>query len=375
MGAIAIGDVMEADRSFGPVSPEEDEVLVEGATILQTATSAPEVLRQQGTDGQGMTKGVGDLDHKLLASAISARPSILNLDITSLRLFASVVEQANISKASRVNNIAASAISKRISDLEGRIGVALLHRLKDGVEPTPAGAALFRHIVRVLRQLEDLDSELSEFTRGDRGQVRIWANTSAVTQFLPEDLQLYGQKYPAIGIQLREETSSVIVDAVREGFADIGIFSEHVPFAGLETRVYRRDTLMVIMPHGHELSGRPSVGMADLACHDQVGLQDGSSLQEKLINEATSAAAAMRFKVRVLSFDGIRRMVEAGLGVAVLPEGAVTPYLGTGMFAARPLDAPWSTRSLLVGYREYHSLPVVARTLVDCLAPGEEGLV
>lgn len=316
-----------------------------------------------------MSDGVGDLDRRLLATAISGRPSILHYDITSLRLFASVVEQANIAQASRVNNIAASAVSKRISDLEARTGVALLYRLKDGVEPTPAGAALFRHVKRVLRQLEDLDAELSEYTKGDRGQVRLWANTSAVTQFLPEDLRFYVERFPEVGIQLREETSGVIVDAVREGFADIGVFSEHVRFDCIETRVYRRDTLMVIVPRDHELGGCESVRMSDLVQYDQVGLQDGSSLQEKLTTEAASAAHQMNFKVRVLSFDGIRRMVEAGLGLAVLPEGAVIPYLGTGMFTAVALDEPWATRSLLVGYRDYKSLPVVARTLIECLAP------
>ena len=62
-----------------------------------------------------------------------------NLDFTSLRLFASVVDLSSIAHASRVNNIAASAISKRISDLEDRIGVPLIHRLRDGVDATDAG--------------------------------------------------------------------------------------------------------------------------------------------------------------------------------------------------------------------------------------------
>lgn len=297
------------------------------------------------------------------------RSSIPVLDLVTMKLFASVVEQGNIAAASRINNIAASAVSKRISDLEALLGVKLLYRLKDGVEPTPGGLVLVRHIQRILAQLGDLDAEISEYAEGDKGQVRVWANTSAVTQFLPEDLTHYLGQYPDVGILLKEETSGIIINAVRDGLADIGIFSEHTGHSGLETRVYRRDTLMVIVPRGHELEGRRGVRMLDVAQYQQVGLQDGSSLQAKLADEAIINEKALRFRVKVMSFDGVRRMVEAGLGVAVLPAGAVLPYLGTGMFSSVALDEPWATRALFIGYRDYKALPVVARALLDLLAP------
>ena len=255
------------------------------------------------------------------------RCSLTQFDITSLRLFASVVECANIAQASRINNIAASAVSKRISDLESRVGISLLYRMKEGVQPTPAGEALFRRAKRVLEMLDDLDAELSEYTDGQRGEVRLWANTSAVTQFLPEDLASYVEQYPEVKIQLREETSQAVVDGLRDGFADIGIFSEHLANSEVGTRIYRRDTLMVIVPCHHPLSERTSVNLADTIAYAHIGLQEGSSLQNKLVIEAARAKLDLRIRVKVLSFDGIRRMVEAGLGLAVLPEGAVTPYI------------------------------------------------
>ena len=217
--------------------------------------------------------------------------------------------------------------------------------------------------------LDDLDAELSEYTDGQRGEVRLWANTSAVTQFLPEDLASYVEQYPEVKIQLREETSQAVVDGLRDGFADIGIFSEHLANSEVGTRIYRRDTLMVIVPCHHPLSERTSVNLADTIAYAHIGLQEGSSLQNKLVIEAARAKLDLRIRVKVLSFDGIRRMVEAGLGLAVLPEGAVTPYIGAGMFTALPLDEPWARRALLLGFRDLKSLPVVARALIECLAP------
>ncbi|WP_165435283.1 LysR family transcriptional regulator [Bradyrhizobium sp. Leo121] len=294
-----------------------------------------------------------------------------HLDLISLRLFASVVEHRNIAQASRANNIAASAVSKRVADLEARFGVALLYRLRDGIEVTPAGEALYRYVQSISRIAEDMDAELSEFSSGAKGLVRLWANTSAVTQFLPEDLASYVAQYPEVRIDLREDTSDRIVQAVGQGTADIGVISDQIDHSSIETRLYRRDTLMVIVPKGHELDGRDSVRLGETASYQHVGLQAGSSLQAKILTEAKTSDIDIRMRVQVFGFDGVRRMVEAGLGVAVLPEGAVLPYIEKGEFAAMNLNEPWAQRSLLVGYREFRSLPVVARAMIECFAPGE----
>ena len=84
---------------------------------------------------------------------------------------------------------------------------------------------------------------------------------------------------------------------------------------------------MVIVPKGHELEGRESVRLKEIAAYPQVGLQEGSSLQARLLAEAERLGVPLRLRVHVFGFDGVRGMVAAGLGVAVLPEGAVVPYL------------------------------------------------
>ncbi len=296
-----------------------------------------------------------------------------DLDFVSLRLFASVVASGNIARAARANHIAASAVSKRISDLEDRIGVPLLYRLRDGVEPTDAGRTLYRHILGMNQAMDKMQADLSEFTKGARGRVKLWANTSAVTQFLPEDLKAYVDQFPEVRIDLREDTSLRIVEAVKDGSADIGIFSGHIGEPGLSHRVYRRDTLMVIVPIGHPLAGETRVTLTDIAPFDQVGLQAGSSLQDRVLEAARALDVEIRIRVQVFGFDGVRRMVEAGLGVAILPYGAVVPHLDSKAFAAMELDEPWATRTLYVGYKDYTALPVIARHMIEILAPSEQG--
>jgi DNA-binding transcriptional LysR family regulator len=298
---------------------------------------------------------------------------VKNVDFTSLRYFAIVVEHGNIAQAARVNGIAASAISKRISDLEDQIGVPLIRRLRDGIEPTAAGQELYKYVQEIGLTVERLQASLSEFTKGERGRIRLWANTSAVTQFLPEDLKVYVDQRPGVRIDLREDTSARIADAVRDGVADIGIFSGHIGETELDRRIYRRDTLMVIAPIGHALEGKNAVTIRDIAQFDHVGLQAGSSLQARVVEAAREADLEINMRVQVFGFDGIRRMVEAGLGIAVLPQGAVFPYLDHRNLVAMVLDESWANRTLYVGYRDYRALPLAARQLVETLAPPLDG--
>ncbi|CAN5447583.1 LysR substrate-binding domain-containing protein [soil metagenome] len=292
-------------------------------------------------------------------------------DLVTLRLFTLIVEHRSIAGAARANNIAASAVSKRVSDLEATLGIALLYRLRDGVEPTPGGHALYRHAKQIDLVIRDLQGELSEYSQGARGHVRLWANTSAVTQFLPEDLAAFVEQYPNVDIDLHEGNSDVVVNAVTTGMADIGIYSEYFGTTELVSRIYRRDTMMLVVPLKHPLAGREKVRFEETTHYDHVGLQEGSSLQERVLTEASNKGLHIRTRVHTFGFDGIRRMVEAGLGIAILPQGAVLPYVGQDNFWAAALDEPWAKRTLYLVYRDYESLPVVARALIECLAPDD----
>ncbi|SFM15736.1 LysR family transcriptional regulator [Methylobacterium pseudosasicola] len=295
--------------------------------------------------------------------------STMQFDFVSLRLFAAVVEHRNIAQASRLHNIAASAVSKRISDLEARTGTALLYRLREGVEPTPAGHALYRYAKLMARTADELQAELSTYAEGEKGHVRLWANTSAVTQFLPEDLAVFTQQFPDVRIELREDTSQRIVDAVKDGFADIGVYSDHIGPVDLCKRTYRRDTLMVVVPTGHALAGRQAITLEETSAYDHVGLQEGSSLQARVMEESARLGLPVRMRVQVFGFDSIRRMVEAGLGIAILPQGAVLPYLVNNKLVALELRDAWASRSLMAAFRDEAALPRSARALLACLCP------
>ncbi len=289
------------------------------------------------------------------------------LDLVSLSLFHLVARTGSISRGAGLALLAVGAASKRISDLEAAVGAPLLERHSRGVKLTAAGEALLHHAQRILADIDLLRADLSDHARGVQGVVRLWANTSAITQFLPADLAAFATAQPGIRIELNEADSHEIVLAVLDGRADLGIFADRTPTLGLQTLSYRRDRLVLVVPPGHPLAGRRRVAFADAAGFDFVSLTQGTSLAQRLALESRQAGHALRVRIQVRSFDAMCQMVAAGLGIAVLPAGSVQPLVKALGLRKIDLADDWVDRELLVGARELGALPRPARSLLDHL--------
>jgi DNA-binding transcriptional LysR family regulator len=170
-----------------------------------------------------------------------------------------------------------------------------------------------------------------------------------------------------VRIDLSEQTSDQILTAVRDGLADIGIFSGLVEEPELEVLTYRRDTLVVVMGKDHSYRPSHPVKFVEFAKLDMVGLQAGSSLQAFLEARATEQGLTLNTRVETLSFDGVRRMVEAGLGVAVLPLGAVEPYLESAQLRMQEIDEDWAVRTLKLAVKDLNAVSRPVRALVEHL--------
>ena len=126
------------------------------------------------------------------------------IDPLSLKLFVIIVEEGTISAAAEREHIAASAVSKRISDLEDTLQTQLLRRTNKGVVPTMAGVTLLNLARGVLHDLNDIFLQIQEYSSGVRGRVRLWANISAINQFLPNELKSFLNEHPQVQVRLEE---------------------------------------------------------------------------------------------------------------------------------------------------------------------------
>ncbi len=288
-------------------------------------------------------------------------------DLVTLQLFQAVAQIGSIAGAATRHNMVASAVSKRISDLETQIGTPLFYRKRRGVELTAAGQELLAHTRALDSMIERMDADMMRYADGKSGTIRVAANSSAITQFLPEDLAEFVKLHPDLRIELAEQTSGEILAAVRDGQCDLGIFSGLTEPKGVTTLPYRRDTLVVATPPGHWLVARESVTLRDLLDEDFVGLQEISSIQSHVRGAAVALGAQLKTRVSVQSFDGVRRMVQARLGIAILPYGAVEPYVRDGELSMVPLSEEWARRDLLIAIQGTKALPRPAQMLLESL--------
>lgn len=291
----------------------------------------------------------------------------MRVDPVSLKLFVSIVETGTIAAAAEREHVAASAVSRRISELEAALKITLLRRTNKGVEPTPAGLALLNLARGVLHSLDEIGAQMAEYATGVRGQVRLAANLSAITQFLPGEIRRFLALHPQVQIHLEELISTRVPKAVAENQADIGIFA-HVPFGqDVETYRYHSDRLVLITPREHPLAGRETVRFAETLDYDCVGLHVGSAINLQLVKAATDLDRTVRMRIQVTSYEALCLMVETGLGIGFLPEAVARRYLGTLEITQVRLDDAWAERELKLCVRAYASLPAAARMLLDHL--------
>ncbi len=289
----------------------------------------------------------------------------MRYDLTSLDVFIAVAETRNLTHAANIRHLAVSAVSKRISELEEQVGAPLLLRHARGVELTPAGQSLLFYARQVRQTLQNLDAELGEFASGIKGHIRIHAITSALSQFLPQDVTEFAALYPQIRFDIEERVGSDAVRAVAEGRADLGIIAAQTPAQGLQTLPYRDDELVLVAPADHPLSELASVRLAQVLEYEMVGPHRESSVYVLLTREAEALGMPLKLRIRISSFDCICRMVSAGMGLAVLPRSVVQPYQRSLRLRAVRLDEAWAARSLLLVLQAYEASSPTLRTFID----------
>lgn len=291
----------------------------------------------------------------------------MRLDPTSLRLFVRVAEMGTITGAAEAEFIATSAVSKRLSELEAHFNSPLLKRNNRGVELTPAGNALLNLSRGVLHNLEDLELQMREYSSGNRGIVRVFANMSAITQYLPTETQLFFERHPDIGVHLEEKVSPIITREVVSNNADIGVCARLPHGYDLVEFPYHVDDLVLVTPLEHPLAEREAVEFRECLDFPHVGLHTSSAINLELLRAASLANRPLRLRIQVTSYDALCMMVQAGLGVGVVPRGAIRQYVGGLNVRVLSIRDDWARRKLSIYVHDLDRLSMAARMFVDHL--------
>src|SRR6266852_777481 len=251
--------------------------------------------------------------------------------------------------------------------IEQALGAPLLVRGRQGVAPTQAGRTLLQHARGILRQAERLHEDLGAYAGGLAGQIRVFSNTNALTEFLPEALSSFLATHPHVSVDLEERLSDEIVGLIAEGVGDVGIVAGTVDASTLETYPFRNDRFVLVVAREHPLARRARIGFVQVLDHDFVGLDRASALQRFLADKAARIGRPLRLRVQLRSFDAVCRLVECNVGIGIVPETTARRAARAMGIVAVTLTDPWAVRDLTICVRDIRELPPVTRQLVEHL--------
>jgi DNA-binding transcriptional LysR family regulator len=291
----------------------------------------------------------------------------MRFDLVDLQLFIAVAETRSITNGAQRVHLALASASERIKGLEAALGVTLLERGRRGVELTAAGETLLDHARIVLHNVEAMRGDLADFSRGVKATVRLLANTSGLSEYLPKTLAAFLSEHPLISIDVEERESGEIAKAIVTGAADLGLAAEHALPDSVERVPFSEDRLMLATARHDELAGRRQVDFREVVERDFVGLITSSALHAHVTGHAARLGARLRFRARLNNFDAIGQMVAAGIGVAVMPEVAARRCARSTRINVIRIRDSWANRRLAICARSFKSLPRPAKQLADHL--------
>lgn len=290
---------------------------------------------------------------------------IRQIDVFSLRLFVSAIEERQIRLAADREHIAPSTATKRIQALEDLVGANLLERSREGVVATAAGRVLERRARSILAELDELVTELSAISEQVEGRLVVAAAHSVIIDLLAPVVSAFVAERPLVDLSLREMDNTEVIRLSSAGECDVGVFARVGTADSLDhdVRVLVSEPLVAVLPIGHPLADRPSLTYLDLAAHELIATATMAAAFEDAARPL-GRRASLRYTVR--TGEVALGMVRAGLGITVVPQQMIA-HAADAEMVVRTLDEPWAVRQINVVTRGPRATSRTVQAFIDKL--------
>jgi DNA-binding transcriptional LysR family regulator len=258
----------------------------------------------------------------------------------ALRYFLEVAQSGSIRVAADKLNVAPSAISRHVQNLEMELGLPLFERNARGVTLTEAGELYVRHARTVFLDRERARLEIEELKGLRRGHIRIMTIDGIVAGPLSAAISSFRALHPGITMQIRSTGTETVNKAVREGEADVGIAYQPTPVEGINIVLRLLDPLLLVVSPRHELANRKIVDIREVLNHP-VAVPEATFGIRMLINAALRAERlAFKPTLETNSIEALRGFALSGSGVTMLHGLSITRELGIGLLKGIPFTQP-----------------------------------
>ena len=252
--------------------------------------------------------------------------TVASMDFVDCRLVINIARSESLTQGARNTYLSLPAASLRLKALEEELGLRLFHRKRNGMVLTVAGQCLLEHVEAIVDRLNALHAGLQGFKDRDRRFLRVAANTSYITDLLPDIVKGYLALHPEVSIDVQTGRSDEVESRIMDGRADIGFISCPRTTFSVEPIDLGSDPLVMIVAEDSPLSELSTIDLRRFAQCEHVVLGDDSTLTRYLRERLAEQGLHLRVRVGVASYRTMYEMVAANIGVGMIHESLARRY-------------------------------------------------
>ena len=289
------------------------------------------------------------------------------MHLETLKVFCDVVETRSFSTAASQNFVTQSAVSQQIRTLEERYGRRLLERTRGNVQLTPAGEILYQASKEIVQRHRDMEAELQGLSRTIAGTVRVATVHSIGLYELSAQLKRYLKAHPQVHLHLEYSRATKIYDDALKGNIDLGVVAYPARRPGIAIIPFREDRLVLVCAPSHPLARHRHVSIRKLDGEPMVGYERDIPTRKETDRLLRRHGVDVRYVMELDNVETIKRVVEIGSGLAILPEPAVRPEVKGRTLVAVQLSDDVFLRPLGIIHRQGKHFSPAAERFIDFL--------
>jgi DNA-binding transcriptional LysR family regulator len=293
------------------------------------------------------------------------------MDINQLEVLVTVAREKSFSRAAEALERTQPAVSQAISRLEQDLGEKLFDRSSKDGTLTPAGEVLVDYARQMLNLRRSAESAIRELADLHRGKVSISANEHTVFYLLPLIAE-FRKRYPLVRIEVKRGVASRIPNEITSREVELGILSFKPGDTAVKSVAVKTDELVLICAPGHPLSKKKSVSVTDLGEESFIAHNAKSPYRERVIETFAANKTKLRMSIELPSLEAIKRLVETGTGIALVPRLTARAEIEEGRLVALTVNEMRFERRLHIVYRRNSILSHAAKAFLELAVESEK---
>jgi DNA-binding transcriptional LysR family regulator len=297
------------------------------------------------------------------------------MQIRTLKTFCDVVELQSFSEAAKINHLTQSAVSQQISHIESEFGVRMIERAQRNLTLTPAGEVFFRSCKEILQKLDDTKIAINEISNVVAGTIKLESIYTIGLHDLPKFVQRFMSTFPDVQLHLNYRHAAEIYHDILSNMAHLGVVAHPQKNRQLDIHNCWKEKLLVIAHPGHKFARKKSVSLKAMNNEPFIAFERNIPTR-KIIDKAFRKNQVQPKIVMTLdNIEMIKRVVENGTAVSIVPENSIKEEVASGTLAASGIAGNELEREIAIVSKKGRILSNAEKKFIALLREGIDSII